>query len=120
MDRHPAMEHFKTDNTAPERPPIAPAGVEKPRSISRETAHAPEKLARQRAAPKSKVRQQTPGRSATRQVRVVEFRSGEAVARHPALRDLLAEGWRIKSAVPHLEESEEVKLLVVLNRGPES
>ena len=48
---------------------------------------------------------------------VVDFRSGEAVIRHPDLRSYLNDGWSVKSAVPHVVDADEVRLLVVLVRG---
>lgn len=51
----------------------------------------------------------------TKQVKLVEFRSGEAVIRHPELRGFLRDGWDVESAVPHID-GDEVKLLVVMRR----
>ncbi len=49
---------------------------------------------------------------------MVPFRSGEAVIRHPGIRPLLDEGWKIKSAAPRIT-TEGTKLLVVLGTfGP--
>lgn len=45
---------------------------------------------------------------------LVDFRSGEAVRKHPEIEPLLSQGWRIKSAVPRLVEAKGTKLLVVL------
>ena len=45
---------------------------------------------------------------------LVDFRSGEAVRKHPEVAPLLSQGWRIKSAVPRLVEAKGTKLLVVL------
>lgn len=50
-------------------------------------------------------------------VKIVEFRSGEAVIRHPDLKDMVCEGWEISSAVPHVGEADDVvQLLVVMTR----
>lgn len=48
---------------------------------------------------------------------VVDFRSGEAVVRHPELRPYLDDGWSVRSAVPHVVDADEVRLLVVMIRG---
>jgi len=50
-----------------------------------------------------------------RRVLTVEFRSGEAVNRHPELMSLIDEGWQIESAVPELS-NDGLKLLVVMSR----
>lgn len=52
----------------------------------------------------------------TRKIFVVEFRSGEAVNRHPELAPLISDGWEIESAVPDVAD-EGVKLLVVMIRS---
>lgn len=49
-------------------------------------------------------------------LRLVAFRSGEAVHQHPALQPWLDAGWHIRSAVPRVVESGDTKLLVVLER----
>jgi|GEM_PF-4550942 len=49
-------------------------------------------------------------------VLMVDFRSGEAVIRHPQLRVLIEGGWSVESAVPYCEDADDVKLLVVLRR----
>lgn len=62
-------------------------------------------------------------RPAAQKMLVVEFRSGEAVHRHPALTPYLCEGWEIESAVPRLSDVDGVELLVVMSRSavaPES
>ncbi len=51
-----------------------------------------------------------------RKVCIVEFRSGEAVVRHPDLKCYLDDGWLIESAVPQLADAERVDLLVVLSK----
>lgn len=102
------MRHLNSETAAPGRPPVASAGIER--------RAAPENAPVTKTASKSWASTKTGDLAASREVRIVEFRNGEAVIRHPALRDLLDQGWRIQSAVPHLEESEEVKLLVVLER----
>lgn len=53
--------------------------------------------------------------SSGRKVLTVEFRSGEAVNRHPELMTLINDGWQIESAVPELS-NEGLKLLVVMSR----
>jgi hypothetical protein len=45
----------------------------------------------------------------------VEFRSGEAVNRHPELISFINDGWQIESAVPELS-NEGLKLVVVMSR----
>lgn len=63
-------------------------------------------------------RGRTPSKEALdRQQCVVEFRSGEAVIRHPDLKCFLDAGWLIESAVPQLAESEQVELRVILCKG---
>lgn len=54
--------------------------------------------------------------SAARKVCIVEFRSGEAVNRHPELKCHLDDGWEVESAVPQLTEKQCVELLVVMSR----
>lgn len=56
-------------------------------------------------------------RPAARKTFVVEFRSGEAVHRHPALTPFLCDGWDIESAVPRLSDVDGVELLVVMTRS---
>ena len=55
-----------------------------------------------------------------RKVCVVDFRSGEAVVRHPDLKCYLDDGWIIESAVPQLADSQQVELLVVLGKHDEN
>ncbi len=52
----------------------------------------------------------------TKTTRVVEFRSGEAVHRHPEIVRYIEEGWTIRSAAPCVENAESVQLIVVLER----
>lgn len=59
-------------------------------------------------------------RAFARKVCVVEFRSGEAVVRHPDLKCHLDDGWMIESAVPQLAEAQQVELLVVLGKHDET
>lgn len=47
---------------------------------------------------------------------LVEFRSGEAVERHPSVESWVEDGWEVRSAVPRVVESGETKLLVVLEK----
>lgn len=50
----------------------------------------------------------------------VDFRSGEAVHRHPDLKCYLDDGWYIESAVPKVSGAARVQLLVTLSRCEES
>lgn len=47
---------------------------------------------------------------------LLPFRSGEAVQQHPELAPLLAQGWRLKSAVPRIVEGDGLRLFVVLTQ----
>lgn len=47
---------------------------------------------------------------------LVDFRSGEAVQRHPDLQPWLEDGWMISSAAPRVVEGGRTKLLVTLER----
>ena len=45
---------------------------------------------------------------------LVQFRKDRPIGEHPELQNLIADGWRVRSASPRLVESEGPKLLVVL------
>ena len=45
---------------------------------------------------------------------LIQFRNDTPIGEHPELQDLIAEGWRVRSASPRLVEAEGPKLLVVL------
>lgn len=49
---------------------------------------------------------------------LVDFRSGEAVRKHPELQPWLNAHWTVRSAMPRIVEHGETKLLVVLERSP--
>lgn len=56
------------------------------------------------------------GHTSTR-TEIVEFRSGEAVQRHPELAAVFRKGWKIRSATPYVDGTATVRLMVVLERG---
>lgn len=94
---------------APTRPPVPPVGTEG-------KAHRPSSSSVGDGRDDS-VDHRDPTTDASTKVMIVDFRSGEAVVRHPALVDLLNDGWSVQSAVPHIADADEVQLLVVMNRS---
>lgn len=50
---------------------------------------------------------------------VVEFRSGESVQQHPALKELIQDGWHIESAVPECIDPDCTQLRVKLVLRPD-
>lgn len=90
----------------------------KPQSRSQRAVHAPgSSVSKREMQPASRGRTSSTQEALPKQMCVVEFRSGEAVIRHPDLKCFLDAGWLIESAVPQLAESEEVELRVVLCKG---
>lgn len=60
---------------------------------------------------------QATDQTSPRKLIAVEFRSGEAVHRHPALKPFLHDGWEIERAVPQLSDVNGVELLVVMSKS---
>lgn len=53
-------------------------------------------------------------------IMLVPFRNGEAVSKHPDLKNFLEDGWTVSSAVPRIVESEGTRLLVVMVKPDQS
>lgn len=94
---------------APTRPPVPPVGTEG-------KAHPPSTSIVEDGHDRS-IGHNDPTADASTRVMIVDFRSGEAVVRHPDLEDLLKDGWFVQSAVPHVADADEVRLLVVMSRS---
>lgn len=98
--RHVMLDHLQKPNSRLRRPAF---------SATRSYQKTSDSSALQAIPP-------TPDSASARKMCVVDFRSGEAVIRHPDLKCFLSDGWCIESAVPQIA-GETVELVVVLNKS---